>query len=30
VAEVPLFVLEAVPQAGLLGRFWGALRLWIQ
>jgi len=30
VADVPLFVLETVPQAGLLGRFWGALRLWIQ
>lgn len=30
VAEVPLFVLEAVPQAGLLGRIWGAIRLWIQ
>ena len=30
VAEVPLFVLETVPQAGTLGRFWGALRLWIQ
>jgi len=30
VADVPLFVLETVPQAGLLGRFWGALRLWLQ
>jgi len=30
VAEVPLYVLETVPQAGLLGRFWGALRLWLQ
>ena len=30
VAEVPLAVLEPVPQAGLLGRAWDALRLWIQ
>lgn len=29
-AEVPLQVLEAVPQAGLLGRAWDALRLWIR
>lgn len=30
VAEVPLQVLETVPEAGLWGRFWGALRLWLQ
>ncbi len=30
VAEVPLFVLEAVEEAGLLGRIWGAIRLWIK
>ena len=30
VAEVPLAVIEPVPQAGLLGRAWDALRLWIQ
>ena len=30
VAEVPLVVLEAVEEAGLLGRLWGALRLWIR
>ena len=30
VAEVPLVVLEAVEQAGLLGRAWDALRLWIK
>ena len=30
VAEVPLFVLETVEQAGILGRAWDALRLWIQ
>jgi D-alanyl-D-alanine carboxypeptidase (penicillin-binding protein 5/6) len=30
VAEVPLQVLESVPEAGLWGRFWGALRLWLQ
>ena len=30
VAEVPLAVLEPVEQAGLLGRAWDALRLWIQ
>lgn len=28
--EVPLSVLEPVEQAGLLGRAWDALRLWIQ
>ncbi|MBB4842988.1 D-alanyl-D-alanine carboxypeptidase (penicillin-binding protein 5/6) [Paucibacter oligotrophus] len=30
VAEVPLIVQEAVPQAGILGRAWDALRLWIK
>ncbi len=30
VAELPLVVLEPVEQAGLLGRAWDALRLWIQ
>jgi len=30
VATVPLVVLEEVPQAGLLGRAWDALRLWIK
>ncbi len=30
VAEVPLFVLETVEQAGILGRAWDAMRLWIQ
>ena len=30
VAEVPLVVQEPVPLAGLLGRAWDALRLWIQ
>lgn len=30
VATVPLVVMEAVPQAGLLGRGWDALRLWIK
>jgi len=29
-AEVPLTVLEPVEEAGLLGRLWDALRLWIQ
>lgn len=28
--EVPLLALEAVPQAGVLGRAWDALRLWIK
>jgi serine-type D-Ala-D-Ala carboxypeptidase (penicillin-binding protein 5/6) len=28
--EIPLQVLETVPEAGLWGRFWGALRLWLQ
>ena len=30
VAEVPLVVMDAVPEAGLLGRAWDALRLWIR
>ncbi len=30
VAEIPLFVLETVGEAGLLGRLWGAIRLWIK
>ncbi len=30
VAEVPLVVLEAVEQAGILGRAWDAIRLWIK
>ncbi|MGQ0708844.1 MAG: D-alanyl-D-alanine carboxypeptidase family protein [Rhodoferax sp.] len=30
VAEVPLQALEAVEQAGVLGRAWDALRLWIK
>lgn len=30
VAEVPLVVLEPVEQAGLIGRAWDALRLWIK
>ncbi|WP_374410857.1 D-alanyl-D-alanine carboxypeptidase family protein [Hydrogenophaga sp.] len=29
-AEVPLTVLEAVEESGVLGRAWDALRLWIQ
>ena len=29
-AEVPLQVLQTVEEAGLLGRLWGALRLWIR
>jgi D-alanyl-D-alanine carboxypeptidase (penicillin-binding protein 5/6) len=28
--EVPLVALEAVEQAGIFGRAWDALRLWIQ
>jgi D-alanyl-D-alanine carboxypeptidase (penicillin-binding protein 5/6) len=28
--KVPLTVLEPVPLAGLLGRAWDAIRLWIQ
>ena len=30
VLDVPLVVLEAVEQAGILGRAWDALRLWIK
>jgi D-alanyl-D-alanine carboxypeptidase (penicillin-binding protein 5/6) len=30
VAEVPLTALDSVPQAGLVGRTWDAIRLWIQ
>ena len=30
VAEVPLLALEAVEQAGVLGRAWDAVRLWIK
>lgn len=30
VAEVPLMVLEPVEQAGVLGRAWDAIRLWIK
>jgi len=30
VVDVPLVALEAVDQAGVLGRAWDALRLWIQ
>ncbi len=30
VAEVPLVVLEAVEQAGVFGRAWDAIRLWIK
>jgi D-alanyl-D-alanine carboxypeptidase (penicillin-binding protein 5/6) len=30
VAQVPLVVADEVPQAGLLGRAWDAIRLWIQ
>jgi D-alanyl-D-alanine carboxypeptidase (penicillin-binding protein 5/6) len=30
VAEVPLVVQEAVPEAGLFGRAWDAVRLWIK
>ena len=30
VATIPLTVLEDVPQAGLLGRAWDAIRLWIK
>lgn len=29
-AELPLVALEAVPQAGILGRTWDAIRLWIK
>ena len=30
VASVPLVVLQAVPQAGILGRAWDAIRLWVK
>ena len=30
VAEAPLYALEAVEEAGILGRAWDALRLWIK
>ena len=30
VAEMPLFVLETVREAGFLGRLWGAVRLWLK
>ena len=30
VTEVPLVALEAVEQAGVLGRAWDAIRLWIK
>jgi D-alanyl-D-alanine carboxypeptidase (penicillin-binding protein 5/6) len=30
IAEVPLVVMEAVDEAGVLGRAWDALRLWIR
>ena len=30
VAEVPLQVLETVAEAGILGRAWDAIRLWIK
>jgi D-alanyl-D-alanine carboxypeptidase (penicillin-binding protein 5/6) len=30
VVEVPLQVLESVPEAGIVGRAWDALRLWIK
>lgn len=30
VAQVPLVAMDAVPEAGLLGRAWDAMRLWIQ
>ncbi|MEJ2802397.1 D-alanyl-D-alanine carboxypeptidase (penicillin-binding protein 5/6) [Comamonas sp. BIGb0124] len=30
IAEVPLYALDAVPEAGLFGRAWDSLRLWIQ
>jgi D-alanyl-D-alanine carboxypeptidase (penicillin-binding protein 5/6) len=29
-AEVPLQVLESVDEAGILGRAWDAIRLWIK
>jgi D-alanyl-D-alanine carboxypeptidase (penicillin-binding protein 5/6) len=30
VTEVPLVALDAVEQAGILGRAWDAIRLWIK
>ena len=30
VTEVPLVALEAVEQAGVMGRAWDAVRLWIK
>ena len=30
IAEVPLVALDAVEQAGVLGRAWDAVRLWIK
>ena len=30
IASVPLVVLQAVPEAGLLGRAWDSIRLWIK
>ena len=30
VAEAPLYALEAVEQAGVMGRAWDAVRLWIR
>ncbi len=30
IAEVPLVVLEDVPEAGIVGRLWDGLRLWIK
>jgi D-alanyl-D-alanine carboxypeptidase (penicillin-binding protein 5/6) len=30
IADIPLTVLEPVPQAGLFGRAWDAIRLWIK
>jgi D-alanyl-D-alanine carboxypeptidase (penicillin-binding protein 5/6) len=30
VAEVPLQVLETVEEAGILGRAWDAIRLWVK
>jgi D-alanyl-D-alanine carboxypeptidase (penicillin-binding protein 5/6) len=30
IAERPLLALEDVPQAGVLGRAWDSIRLWIK
>jgi len=30
IAEHPLVAIEAVPQAGLLGRAWDTIRLWFK